>query len=194
MNNPSPDYQQWTQMRQVIMDSLRAEPEKVALLEWEVKKGETEKSELKQRCDALHHSNALLLKRQLKGEHEISQLQEKLDSLQTSFDRAERKAKYLEVISKNHEWEYPLAVPTTHMLMLDGFNRDDEIEDIIRGIDHIRDVTTQMRKCEVINWIRVSYDPVEPYFFYQGILPHYRLFTDALIEYEHTIDHIWKMK
>ena len=113
-------------MRQGMMDSLRVElqndlqshvkqlTEKVALLEWEVKKGETEKSELKQRCDTLHHTNAMLLKRQLEGEEKISQLEEKLESLQTSFDRAEKKVKYLEVVKKissgNILWMYRLLL------------------------------------------------------------------------------------
>ena len=147
----------------------------------EVKKGETEKSELKQRCDtSLHHTNAMLLKRQLEGEEKISQLEEKLESLQNSFDRAEKKVKYIEVVNKNQQWEYPLDVPTTSELMSDGYN-EDQSEEIIMQIDYIEDVTAKMRKGEAIYCIRVD-------FYYEGMLPHYRQFENALLEYKHTID------
>eukprot|EP00956_Cyclotella_meneghiniana_P006849 scaffold9209_cov22-Cyclotella_meneghiniana.AAC.1 len=190
------------------MDSLRAElqndfqsqvdqlkiessqlKEKVAQLEGEASRGEAEKSELKQRCDTLHHTNAMLLKRQLKGEEEISQLKEKLDSLQTSFDRAERKAKYLEVVRKNQQWEYPLAVPTTSELVSDGYD-EDLSEEIIRHIDYIKNLTKQMRKGESIEVIDVIDFDAESHQYYEGMLPHYRQFANALMEYKHTIDYM----
>eukprot|EP00956_Cyclotella_meneghiniana_P009778 scaffold13555_cov38-Cyclotella_meneghiniana.AAC.7 len=208
MNNPFSDSAQWTQMRQEIMDSLRAElqnnlqsqvdqlktessqlKEKVAQLEGGASRGGAEKSELKQRCDTLHHANAMLLKRQLEGEEKISLLEEKLDSLQNSFDRAERKAKYLEVVSKNQQWEYPRAVPTMSELMSDGYS-EEQSEEIIRQIDHIVYLTTQMRKGEAIDIVYVSDPCAESYHYYEGILPHYRQFASALIEYQHTIDYM----
>eukprot|EP00956_Cyclotella_meneghiniana_P020535 scaffold36355_cov21-Cyclotella_meneghiniana.AAC.1 len=119
----------------------------------------------------------------------IGQLEEKVKSLENFVNKAETKAKYLEIVKKNEQWEYPLAVPTVAELMSDGYSKE-QSEEVIRQIDHIDDVTTRMRKCRVIKWIDVSDDPVEPYFFYEGMLPHCKQFAYALIEYKHTIDYM----
>jgi len=122
MNNPSSDdFTRWTQMRKEMMDSLRAEllqndlqsrvtqlEDKVAQLEG----AERENSELKQRCDTLHHTNSMLLKRQLRGEDQIFSLQEEIESLRFSLHKAEKKSNYLQAVSSNQQWQYPVAVPT----------------------------------------------------------------------------------
>eukprot|EP00956_Cyclotella_meneghiniana_P010512 scaffold14627_cov46-Cyclotella_meneghiniana.AAC.4 len=177
-----------SQVDQLKIESSQLK-EKVAQLEGDASRGEAEKSELKQRCDTLHYTNAMLLKRQLEGEEKISQLEEKLDSLQNSFDRAERKTKYLEVIRKNQKWKYPLAIPTTSELMSVGYD-EEQSRETIRQIDHIKNVTTRMRKGEAIDIIYVNDPYAAAYVYYEEMLSHYKQFANALIEYQHTIDYM----
>eukprot|EP00956_Cyclotella_meneghiniana_P039721 scaffold177918_cov33-Cyclotella_meneghiniana.AAC.1 len=112
-----PDASQWTQMRQEIMDSLRAELQ----------------NGLQSRVDQLENEN--------------SQLKSK--SMESFVNKAKIKSKYLETMKKNQQWEYPLDVPTIAELMSDGYE-EEESEEIIKYIDDIKDVTTQMRKGKAI--------------------------------------------
>eukprot|EP00956_Cyclotella_meneghiniana_P033546 scaffold96845_cov40-Cyclotella_meneghiniana.AAC.2 len=190
----SPVASQWTQMRQEIMDSLRAElqnglqsqvdqlKEKVARLEGEASRGEAEKLELKQSVDQLENENS-----QLKSK--VGHLEEKVKSLDNLVNKAQRKEIYHGIMKINQQWKYPLALPTMGELMLDGYDEEESVE-IIRQIAYIKHVTTQMRKCKVLNRIDVSDNPVEPYVFYEGMMAHYKQFADALIEYKHTIDYM----
>eukprot|EP00956_Cyclotella_meneghiniana_P005879 scaffold7713_cov31-Cyclotella_meneghiniana.AAC.2 len=186
-----PNASQWTQMRQEIMDSLRAElqndfqsqldqlKEKVAQFEGEASQGEAEKSKLKQSVDQLKNENS-----QLKSK--VGYLEEKVKSMENSVNKAEIKSKYLEMVKKNEQWEYPLAVPTMGKLMSVGYDEDHSVE-IIHDIDYLKNVTTKMRKGGHIDVID---QPVGVYFFYEGMLPHYKEFADALFEYKHTIDYM----
>eukprot|EP00956_Cyclotella_meneghiniana_P026360 scaffold56734_cov41-Cyclotella_meneghiniana.AAC.4 len=157
-----PDASQWTQMRQEIMESLRAELQ----------------NGLQSRVDQLENENS-----QLKSK--VASLEEKVKSIESFVNKADRK----EIVKRNEQWEYPLDVPTMGKLMSDGYD-EEQSEVIISQIDHLKNVTTQMRKGEAIDWIYVSDPDAEAYHYYEGMLPHYRLFTDALIEYEHTIDYM----
>eukprot|EP00956_Cyclotella_meneghiniana_P025240 scaffold52265_cov23-Cyclotella_meneghiniana.AAC.1 len=116
------------------MDSLRAEllhndlqsrvtqlEDKVAQLEG----AERENSELKQRCDALHHTNSMLLRRQLRGEDQIFSLQGEIETLRFSLYKAEKKSNYLQAVSSNQQWQYPVAVPTmVELLSLNRYRQD----------------------------------------------------------------------
>eukprot|EP00956_Cyclotella_meneghiniana_P032164 scaffold87139_cov22-Cyclotella_meneghiniana.AAC.1 len=181
-----PDASQWTQMRQEIMDSLRAELQND--LQSQVDQLKIESSQLKEKAAQLEGEASRLEKENSELKTKIASLEEKVKSLE-NFNTAKRKSKYLEIVKKNELWEYPLAVPTMAELMSDGYSEEQSVE-VIRQIDYIKDVTTEMRRCEVINFVDVSDDPVEPYFFYEGMLPHYRQFADALMEYQHTINYM----
>jgi len=197
MDIPPSDATQWTKMRQEIVESVRAElqnglqsrvdrledtvAEKQIYLQSRVDQLEAEKSELKQRCDTLHHTNSMILQRLFEGEDKTSQLQKQNESLQ-------RKVKYLEVIQKNRQWEYPLDIPTTDELDSLGFNEYD-CEQIVDGINKMVEIIKKMRMGEYIGWV----DPDLSGIFlphYNGYAPHYREFSDALVEYQHTIDYM----
>eukprot|EP00956_Cyclotella_meneghiniana_P021969 scaffold40761_cov34-Cyclotella_meneghiniana.AAC.2 len=174
-------------------DSLRAElqndlqsqvdqlKEKIAQFEGEASWGEAEKLELKQSVGRLENENS-----QLKSN--VASLEEKVKSLENLVSAAERKEKYHEIVKRNEHWEYPLAAPTVAEMMSVGYT-EEQSEEIIMKIDYIEDVTTKMRKGEAINWIDVVDAPVEPH-FYEGMLPHYEQFANALTEYKHTIDYM----
>ena len=133
-----PDAFPWTQMRQEIIESLRAElqndlrsqgdqlKEKVAQLEGEASRGEAEKLELKQSVGQLENENS-----QLKSK--VANLEEKVKSMESSVNKAERKEKYHEIVKKNEQWEYPLAAPTVAELMSDGYD-EEESEEIIESL------------------------------------------------------------
>eukprot|EP00956_Cyclotella_meneghiniana_P002914 scaffold3474_cov50-Cyclotella_meneghiniana.AAC.3 len=149
--------------------------EKVAQLEGEASRGEAEKLELKQSVGQLENENSEL-------KSKVANLEEKVKSMESSVNKAERKEKYHEIMKRNEHWEYPLAAPTVAELMSDGYS-EEESEEIISQIDHVKNVTTKMRKGEAKYCIRVD-------FYYEGMLPHYKQFADALMEYHHTIDHM----
>eukprot|EP00956_Cyclotella_meneghiniana_P025225 scaffold52200_cov37-Cyclotella_meneghiniana.AAC.1 len=138
--------------------------------------------QLKEKITQLEGEASRLEKENSQLKSKIGQLEEKVKSLEHSVNKAERKSKYLEIVKKNEQWEYPLSVPTMGKLMSDGY--DEELsEEIISQIDYIKDVTTKMRKGESINYISID-------FYYEGMLPHYRQFENALVEYQHTIDYM----
>eukprot|EP00956_Cyclotella_meneghiniana_P003404 scaffold4111_cov43-Cyclotella_meneghiniana.AAC.1 len=215
MDIPPSDATQWTKMRQEIVESLRAElqnglqsrvdqledtvaqlkraggAEKSELkqidLQSRVGQLESEKSELKQRCDTLHHTNSMILQRLFEGEDKISKLQEQVKSLQTSFEKAQRKTRYREVVLKNLNWEYPLDFPTVPELLADGFD-EDECTWIVEGITKMAEVTRKMRMGEYM--YSVDPDPGENFSSrYNGYKPHYKEFADALVDYQRTIDY-----
>eukprot|EP00956_Cyclotella_meneghiniana_P026358 scaffold56734_cov41-Cyclotella_meneghiniana.AAC.2 len=158
-------------------DSLRAElqndfqsqvdqlKDKIAQLEGEASHGEAEKLELKQSVGQLENENS-----QLKSK--VANLEEKVKSLENSVNKAEIKSKYLEIIT------------TTSELMSVGYNDDQSIK-IYRQIFHLNNNTTQMRKGKAMSLILML-----NHGYYEGLLPHYRQFTDALMEYQHTIDYM----
>eukprot|EP00956_Cyclotella_meneghiniana_P016175 scaffold25426_cov40-Cyclotella_meneghiniana.AAC.2 len=187
MDNLPSDATQWAKMRQEIVESVRAELQNG--LQSRVDQLESEKSELKQRCDTLHHTNSMILQRLFEGEDKISKLQEQVKSLLTSFEKAQRKAKYQEVVLKNQNWKYPLDIPTTDELDSLGID-EDECEQINYGITALAEITREMRMGEYINW--VDPDPNETYFPvpYNGYKPHLTEFANALVEYQHTIDYM----
>eukprot|EP00956_Cyclotella_meneghiniana_P029395 scaffold70984_cov36-Cyclotella_meneghiniana.AAC.1 len=160
---------QWTQMRQEIVESLRAEIQ-------------NENNGLHSRVGQLENENS-----QLKSK--VASLEEKVKSLENFVTKDERKAKYLEIVKKNKQWKYPLAVPTMSELMSDGYYEGNSGE-IIRQIDDMKNVTTQMRKGKAIDYFNLFYPPLDPHLYYEGILLHYRHFADALMEYKHTINYM----
>eukprot|EP00956_Cyclotella_meneghiniana_P008833 scaffold12103_cov21-Cyclotella_meneghiniana.AAC.2 len=168
-----PDASQWTQMRQEIMDSLRAELQNDFQSQVDQLKAQT--AQLEGEASRLQNENS-----QLKSK--VASLEEKVNSLEHLVIRAERKEKYLEMVKRNEQWEYPLDVPTIAELVSDGYS-EEQSEEIIRQIDYIKNVTTQMRKGEAKYCITVD-------FYYEGMLPHYRQFADALMDYRHTIDYM----
>lgn len=186
-------------MRKEIMDSLRAEllqndllqsrvtqlEDKVAQLEG----AERENSELKQRCDALHHSNSMLLRRQLRGEDQIFSLQGEIESLRFSLYKAEKKSNYLQAVSSNQQWQYPVAVPTMVELLSLNRYRQDVCQDIINHISYMKDITTKLRMGKVMDHVCPG-NAVGVHEWYDGYLPHFIEFADALKDYQHTIDYM----
>eukprot|EP00956_Cyclotella_meneghiniana_P008460 scaffold11405_cov43-Cyclotella_meneghiniana.AAC.1 len=98
-------------MRQEMMDSLRAElrgefqsreneienlRSHVTKLANEFKTLQKINIHLNNRCEALEHTNATILQKQLIGETKIYRLEEQVKLLQASKSHAERKATYQE--------------------------------------------------------------------------------------------------
>ena len=105
MNNSMMQATLLAQMRQEIMDSLRAELQSGL---------QSRVDQLENKCDLLLQENAdlkreckLMKKKQMREEAKVSQLQGEVSALKKSAGKAERKAKYLEVVKKNENWEYP---------------------------------------------------------------------------------------
>ena len=93
------------QMRQEIMDSLRAELQSGL---------QSRVDQLENKCDLLLQENAdlkreckLMNKKQVREEAKVTRLQGEVSALKKLAGKAERKAKYLEVVKKNENWEYP---------------------------------------------------------------------------------------
>eukprot|EP00956_Cyclotella_meneghiniana_P014351 scaffold21464_cov49-Cyclotella_meneghiniana.AAC.3 len=140
-------------------------------------------SQLKQRCDELHYTNHAMLDK-------ISRLEGEVKLLQTSFDKANRKAKYQEMLLKNLKWEYPLPVPTISRLLSLGYN-EAESSEIFQDIVDLEDVTTDMRMGQIIRIVDPNPNARSGHTYdYEGYFPHYEEFADALIEYRHTIDYM----
>eukprot|EP00956_Cyclotella_meneghiniana_P013608 scaffold19770_cov44-Cyclotella_meneghiniana.AAC.3 len=49
----------------------------------------------------------MLKEKQMREEAKVTRLQGEVSALKKSAGKAERKAKYLEVVKKNENWEYP---------------------------------------------------------------------------------------
>ena len=145
-------------------------------------------SELEHECKILRQTNSIILQRQLEGEAKISQLQGENDSLKALLGKAEAKANYLEMVKKNQRWEYPLAVPSINEIMSDDIDVEDS-ENIHDDITAMKELTRSMRRGEFL-------EPIDPNNFgdvnhyYDGYLPHYKEFADALIEYRHAIEYM----
>eukprot|EP00956_Cyclotella_meneghiniana_P030277 scaffold75718_cov23-Cyclotella_meneghiniana.AAC.1 len=178
MSNSFVDTTQLAQLRHDMMNSLRAElrgefQPRVDQLENECSDLKREcqmlhqtNSQLKQRCDELHHTNHAMLGK-------ISRLEGEVKSLQTSFDKADRKAKYQDIVHKNQHWKYPLDIPAYDELRSLFGDDHDESTEIFQDIIDLKDVTTDMRMGQIIHEIDPnpnaqwghSYD-------YEGYFPH----------------------
>lgn len=89
---------------------------------------------------------------------------------------------------KNLQWEYPLAIPSINEIISDGIDAE-ESANIHTDISSMNDLTRIMRRGEFLELV----DPSEIggiNHYYDGYLPHYKEFADALIEYRHTIDYM----
>eukprot|EP00956_Cyclotella_meneghiniana_P020721 scaffold36945_cov42-Cyclotella_meneghiniana.AAC.2 len=175
------------QMRQEMMDSLRAE------LRSEF---QSRVDHLEDKCDLLLQENAdlkreckLLKKKQLREEAKVSQLQGEVSALKKSAGKAERKAKYLEVVKKNENWEYP------HDMNMDEFGEllsrigydDEESTLILDAIDQLKDDTIKMRRGEPMDF---TVDRGELSYYNEEMLPYFQEFAHALSEYRHTVDYM----
>ena len=155
-----------------------------------VDKLERENSELKYVCNMLHETNSMIQQRQKAGESEISNLKEENKAILQSSrpcDFAIKAAKYREVVKKNKRIEYPWRILEIGDIV--PFDGEDTVvaEDIHADIKTIVEITTKMRRGEVIHRVDPIRRPQHPE-FYKGFMPYYREFVDALIEYRHTIN------
>eukprot|EP00956_Cyclotella_meneghiniana_P042224 scaffold248394_cov46-Cyclotella_meneghiniana.AAC.3 len=133
-------------------------------------------SELQRECEILRQANSTILQRQLDGEAEISRLKEENKSLQILFEEADKRGKYHDFVKKNRHWEYPVDETT---LRVEGFDSDDLVD--------MADITTKMRRGEVVNHIDPISHPEHPGYYIE-FFEHYKEFADALTEYRHTIN------
>ena len=160
MNNSFVDGTQWAQLRHDMMNSLRDElrgefQSRIDQLEEECQMLRQTNSQLKQRCDDLQHTNQTMFQIQL---DKISRLEGEVKSLQMSRDRANRKAKYQEILLKNLKWEYPLEIPTHDELLSLGYDQD-ESNEIHEDIDDLMNITTGMRMGQCMRTVRVHHNP-----------------------------------
>eukprot|EP00956_Cyclotella_meneghiniana_P011584 scaffold16276_cov49-Cyclotella_meneghiniana.AAC.4 len=95
--------------------------------------------------------------------------------------------KYLEVVKKNVNWEYPLDVPDEDELSLG--HDDGEYGEVVNIMNHMKVLTTKMRRGQPMSNPGSVFLCGTPQ-YYQELLPHYKEFADALIEYRHTIDYM----
>eukprot|EP00956_Cyclotella_meneghiniana_P007319 scaffold9954_cov24-Cyclotella_meneghiniana.AAC.2 len=107
---------------------------------------------------------------------------------------AETKANYyFEMIQRNEKWEYPLNIPSVDEI-IESDRYDDEgeqdAEETHAFLLYLRDLTVVLRRGKLINrisiedfWLLVSEDEVEV------ILPFWRQFTDALVDYRFVMDY-----
>eukprot|EP00956_Cyclotella_meneghiniana_P020654 scaffold36700_cov21-Cyclotella_meneghiniana.AAC.2 len=158
------------QMHQEMIDSLLAE------LRGEIELLHQANYDLKQECK-------ILKEEQLRDRAKIFQLQGEVNALQTFVDKAERHAKYFEVVTKNKNWVYPQHVPNQDELLSLFYDEDESLE-IVESIVDIQAACIKMRRGEKGYIV----DPGGTPQYYQLLMPHYKEFADALIEYRHTID------
>lgn len=180
------------------MDPSRAEPHIEGCLQSRVRQLENECSELQQECKILRQANSVLLQSQLEGEDKLSRLEEENDVLKLALNKAERKAEYQDMVVKNEHWEYPHELPNTDELLSFGFNRR-ESHGIVSSITEMKNMIMKMRRGEIIfdslGGKSIYFPPLGHYYwdtslpYYEGLLPHYKQFVDALVEYRQTIEH-----
>ena len=165
------------QMHKEILDSLRDE----LRAEFQSRFDDLE-SEFQFRIDDLETECDMLKQKQLEDDAKISQLEKKVNSLQ-------RKAKYLEVFIENQQWEYSAPIPTIAELISLGYNENDA-DYIVSDIFTMKGVTRNIRMGNFLEHIHPNLGATTIENFYQGYLPHYREFADALIEYRHAIEYM----
>lgn len=168
--------------------SPHAKPQDQGGLQSRVHQLENQCSELKQECDNLRRTNSMLVQNQLKGDSKLSELEGEVSSLKESLERAEAKAKYFEVRYKNRKWKYPLAVPTIPELCSFGYD-ERESKWLVRCTIMIIDVTTKMRRGKRIYDLSIWSGNPSCFSLWDGMLPHYKEYINALVEYKHTIDY-----
>ena len=177
------------QSREHELENLRSHAAKLAN---EFKTLQKINIDLHKKYEALEHTNTTILQKQLIGETKIYRLEEQFKLLQASTSNGERKATYQEVVQKNKKWKYPLDIPTVPELLTDGYD-EVECEIIIDTITGIADMTKLMRMGEFIDVIYLANPthPDEGYVInYNGYLPQYKEFAEALGEYRYTIDYM----
>eukprot|EP00956_Cyclotella_meneghiniana_P019022 scaffold32223_cov83-Cyclotella_meneghiniana.AAC.5 len=163
-----------------------AQESRINQLENKCKTLQQTNSNLQQECKILRQTNSIILQRQLEGEAKIALLEQKLELLrEASLSEYVRKAKYQEVVKKNQDYEYPVAMPSIEEIMSQGFNEQDATE-IHEDIAAMVEQTKNMRSGEAMNYIDPN--PIGS-IYYDGYLPHYKEFVDALIEYRHTMNY-----
>eukprot|EP00956_Cyclotella_meneghiniana_P025227 scaffold52200_cov37-Cyclotella_meneghiniana.AAC.3 len=169
-----PDASQWTQMRQEIMVSLRAELQNDL---------QSQVHQLVQECKILHKTNSELKRK-------VAWLEKEVGALKNPI-RVERRAKYQEAVHKNKDWIYPVSIPTVGKLMSVGYDIE-ESQDIIDNIEIIEYSTMVMRRGDaVISPSSIDIDVIHYQTSdYDGYLPHFQVFSNALIDYEHTISYM----
>eukprot|EP00956_Cyclotella_meneghiniana_P028118 scaffold64868_cov22-Cyclotella_meneghiniana.AAC.1 len=172
------------QMRQEIMDSLRAELQSGL---------QSRVDQLENKCDLLLQENAdlkreckLMKKKLLREEAKVSELQGEVNVLQKLVSKPERKAKYLEMARKNKNWEYPLYLPDHDELLSLGYD-EEESTLILDNINRLKDDTIKMRRCVKCS-PSVDHGIISQY--YAVTVPHFDEFVDALSRYRHTIDYM----
>lgn len=128
-----------------------------------------------------------ILQRQLEGESKIASLEQRLELLrEASSSEYLRKAKYQEIVMKNKQYEYPVAVPSIDEIVSKGFDEDDAVG-IHEDIDAMVEQTKRMKAGEAVENIDPNSTGSSSW-YYDGYLPHYKEFADALIEYRHTMN------
>ena len=96
---------------------------------------------------------------------------------------------YLRLVLENQQWEYPLSIPTIEEIHSDGYNEEDS-NYIINDIFTMKGVTRNIRMGNFLEHIHPNLGATTIENFYQGYLPHYREFADALIEYRHATEYM----
>eukprot|EP00956_Cyclotella_meneghiniana_P016374 scaffold25832_cov60-Cyclotella_meneghiniana.AAC.8 len=169
------------------MESSHAKPQDQGGLQTRVHQLENECSELKQECENLRRTNSVLVQNQLKGDSKLSELEGEVASLNDRLERAEAEAKYFEVRYKNRKWKYPLAVPTIPELCSLGYD-ERESERLVNDITDIMDDTLKMRRGKKIVHLSIGRIGVDSP-CWEGKIPHYKEYINALAEYRHTIEY-----
>ena len=172
---------------------MRDTQSRIDQLESECKTLQQANSNLERKCKILRQTNSIILQRQLEGESKIASLEQRLELLrEASSSEFMRKAKYQEVVKKNKQYQYTVAVPSIDQIVSKGFPEGEAAgihEDIVAMVE----LTKSMKSGEGIE----SIDPNSTgsnSLYYDGYLPHYKEFADALIEYRHTINYKSDMK
>eukprot|EP00956_Cyclotella_meneghiniana_P020720 scaffold36945_cov42-Cyclotella_meneghiniana.AAC.1 len=159
------------------MDSLRAElrsefQSRVDQLEYE--------------CKILQRECKMLKENQMRDQAKIHRLQGEV-ALKESAGKAERKAKYLEVVKKNENWGYPYDMEEFgEELLAIGYD-DEESTRILNVVDDLKNVTIKMRRGE--HW-HVTADRGDFSYYNEEMKPFFIEFADALLGYRHTIDYM----
>eukprot|EP00956_Cyclotella_meneghiniana_P008440 scaffold11362_cov37-Cyclotella_meneghiniana.AAC.2 len=158
------------QMRQEIMDSLRADL----------------RSEFQSRVDQLENQCELLQQANSDLKRECEMLKEKqLRDQAKILHKFVHQAKYLEVVRKYKNWEYPYDLADyVELLLTIGYDRDESTH-ILDVINRLKDYTIKMRRGEHSDVTLYRFSV-----YYEEMMPHFKEFADALSEYRHTVDYM----
>eukprot|EP00956_Cyclotella_meneghiniana_P008603 scaffold11723_cov25-Cyclotella_meneghiniana.AAC.3 len=166
------------QMRQEMMDSLRAE------LQSEF---QSRVDQLENQCELLQRECKMLKEKQMRDQAKIHRLQGEVNALKESACKAERKAKYLEMVKNNENWEYPYDMEEFGELLLSiGYDKE-ESRNMLHLISDLKDFTIKMRRGE---YLTPYVDLGEFSYYNEEMIPYLKEFAHALIEYRHIIDYM----